>query len=210
MQWRLQMANGTPLQAGVQRGAEALAAANLEGPVAIIVMTDGEPNCNTDVNAVVQQVTTWKAAGIPTHVIGLPGAQDAADILNQIAAAGGTDKYVDPMNSAELEAKIGSILTSTIRAGFDTCTFHLEKATMVPQKLHLVITENGKDKDVPRDLSQLPNWGANAGWNVNQAGDTVELTGRLCDLAKEGAYESLRFDYGCVDLPPPDPPIGPS
>jgi hypothetical protein len=140
----------------------------------------------------------------------LPGAQDAADILNRIAMTGGTDKYVDPMNSAELEAKIGSILTSTIRAGFDSCTFHLEKATMVPQKLHLVITENGKDKDVPRDLSQQPNWGEKAGWNINQAGDTVELTGRLCELAKEGAYESLRFDYGCVDLPPPDPPVGPS
>jgi hypothetical protein len=210
MQWRLQMANGTPLQNGVARGAEALAGSTLDGPVAVILMTDGEPNCMTDVNAVVQQVTMWKSKEIPTYVIGLPGAQDAADILNMIATAGGTDKYVDPANSMELEAKIRTILTSTIRAGFDTCEFHLDKDTMVPEKLHLVITEGGKDKDVPRDLSGQPNWGADAGWNINKEGNTIELTGRLCDLAKEGAYESLRFDYGCVDLPPPDPPVGPT
>jgi hypothetical protein len=147
---------------------------------------------------------------IATHVIGLPGAQDAANTLNMIAQAGGTEKYVDPANVMELEAKIRSILTSTIRAGFESCTFKLDKSTMVPEKLHLVITENGKDKDVPRDLSMQPNWGAGAGWAINKDGDTVELTGRLCELAKEGHYESIRFDYGCVDFPPPDPPIGPT
>ena len=210
MQWRLPMANGTPLEGGITRGAEALSATTLDGPVAVIVITDGEPNCNTNVGNVLNQVTTWKSMGIPTHVIGLPGAQDAADILNMVAQAGGTDRYVDPANVMELETKIRSILTSTIRAGFESCTFKLDKSTMVPEKLHLVITEGGKDKDVPRDLSSQPNWGAGAGWSINAAGDTVELTGRLCELAKEGAYESIRFDYGCVDLPPPDPPIGPS
>jgi hypothetical protein len=210
MQWRLTMANGTPLQAGVQRAAEALMSTKLEGPVAVILMTDGEPNCMSDVNAVVQQVTTWQAMQIPTYVIGLPGAQAAADVLNMVAMAGGTEKYVDPANNMELETKIRSILTSTIRAGFDSCTFKLDKDTMVPEKLHLVITEGGKDKDVPRDLSKQPNWGDGAGWTINKEGNEVELTGRLCELAKGGAYESLRFDYGCVDLPPPDPPVGPS
>ncbi len=209
-QWRLAMANGTPLEAGVARGAEALANTPLDGPVAVIVITDGEPNCDTNPGNVYAQVTAWKDKGIPTHVVGLPGAQDAADILNMVAQAGGTDRYVDPANAAELEAKIRSILTSTIRAGFETCTFKLDKKTEVPDKLHLVITEGGKDKDVPRDLSMVPNWGADAGWSINAAGDEVELKGRLCELAKEGAYESIRFDYGCVDFPPPDPPIGPT
>lgn len=209
MQWQLGGANGTPLEQGVERGAEALSSAMLEGPVVVIVMTDGEPNCNTNVTAVTRQVQLWKNDGIPTHVVGLPGAQAAADTLNQIAMAGGTDKYIDPMNSTELETKIRTILTSTIRAGFESCTFHLDQDTMVPEKLHLVITEQGKDKDVPRDLSGQMNWGDGAGWNINQEGNTVELTGRLCELAKEGAYESIRFDYGCVDLPPPDPPLGP-
>jgi von Willebrand factor type A domain len=207
--WRLEMSAGTPLQAGIQRGAEALASTQLDGPVVVIVMTDGEPNCDTDPQFVLDQVTTWRSAGIDTHVIGLPGAQEAADLLNQLAMAGGTGQYVDPSNAMELETRLRTILTSTIRAGFDSCTFPLDKKTEVPEKLHLVIREDGKDKDVPRDLSADPAWGEDAGWTINAEGDTVELTGRLCELAKNGAYEALRFNYGCIDLPPPDPPIGP-
>jgi hypothetical protein len=207
--WRMESAGGTPLQAGIQRGAEALASTQLEGPVVVIVMTDGEPNCDTDPTTVLNQVASWRSAGIDTHVIGLPGAQEAADLLNQVAMLGGTSQYVDPSDSMELENRLRAILTSTIRAGFDSCTFNLDEKTEVPEKLHLVIREDGKDKDVPRDLSGDPNWGDDAGWTINAGGDTVELTGRLCELAKLGAYEALRFDYGCVELPPPDPPIGP-
>jgi hypothetical protein len=200
----------TPLGAGVTRAAEAIANAKLSGPLAIVILTDGEPNCDTNPQAVTQQVTQWQQQNIHTHVIGLPGSQMASQFLTSLAMAGGTEKFLEPANAMELEAKIRSILTSTIRQGFESCTFHLDKATEVPEKLHLVVTETGADKDVPRDLSKQPNWGDGAGWSINTAGDTVELKGRLCELAKEGAYEAIRFDYGCVDLPPPDPPIGPT
>lgn len=200
----------TPLGAGVTRAAEAISGAKLDGPLAIVILTDGEPNCDTNPQAVTDQVTKWQAAGIATHVIGLPGSEMAAQLLTGLAMSGGTEKFLEPANAMELEAKIRGILSSTIRAGFESCTFELDKATMVPDKLHLVITEMSADKDVPRDLSKQPNWGDGAGWSINAAGDTVELKGRLCDLAKEGAYEAIRFDYGCVDLPPPDPPIGPT
>jgi len=113
---------------------------------------------------------------------------------------------VDP---AALETQLRAILSQTIRAGFDSCTFRLDRATEVPQDLHLVVTEGGQDKDVPRDLSGDPNWGPGSGWTVAADGTTVELTGRLCDLAKAGNYESVRFDYGCVEFPPPDAPAGP-
>ncbi|HKP63128.1 MAG TPA: hypothetical protein VJV78_40605 [Polyangiales bacterium] len=200
----------TPLGAGVKRAAEAIMGAKLEGPLAVVILTDGEPNCDTNVQQVTQQVTQWHGQMINTHVIGLPGSQMAAQILTSLAMAGGTDKYLEPTNATELEAKIRAILTSTIRQGFESCTFHLDKATEVPDKLHLVVTEGGADKDVPRDLSKLPNWGDEAGWSVNSAGDTVELKGRLCEMAKEGTFEGIRFDYGCVDFPPPDPPPGPT
>jgi hypothetical protein len=40
----------------------------------------------------------------------------------------------------------------------------------------------------------------------------VALNGLILTLgaALIGHYEAIRFDYGCVDLPPPDPPIGPT
>jgi hypothetical protein len=200
----------TPLGAGVTRAAEAIVGAKLSGPLAIVILTDGEPNCDTNPQAVNQQVTQWHQQSIYTHVIGLPGSQMASQFLTSLAMSGGTEKFLEPANATELEAKIRTILSSTIRQGFESCTFHLDKATEVPEKLHLVITEGGADKDVPRDLSKLPNWGDEAGWSVSPGGDSVELKGRLCELAKEGAYEALQFDYGCVDLPPPDPPIGPA
>lgn len=204
------IAGATPLGQGVQRAAEAIMATKFEGPLVTVILTDGEPNCDTDLQAVVQQVTTWKQMDIATHVIGLPGSQGASQFLDQLAMVGGTEKFLDPSDAMELESKLRSILTSTVRVGFDSCTFHLDKATEVPDKLHLVVTQAGADKDVPRDLSSQPNWGAGAGWSISADGTTVELQGRLCDLAKEGSYESIRFDYGCVDFPPPDPPIGPA
>jgi hypothetical protein len=200
----------TPLGAGVTRAAEAITAAKLSGPLAIVILTDGEPNCDTNLQAVTQQVTQWQQQSIHTHVIGLPGSQMASDFLTSLAMSGGTEKFLEPANAMELETKIRAILSSTIRQGFESCTFQLDKATEVPEKLHLVVTEGGGDKDVPRDLSKQPNWGDGAGWSINSAGDTVEIKGRLCELAKEGAYEAIRFDYGCVDLPPPEPPVGPT
>jgi hypothetical protein len=200
----------TPLGAGVTRAAEAITSTMFKGPLTVVILTDGAPNCDTNTQTVIQQVTTWKQRNIDTHVIGLPGSQMASQFLTSLAMAGGTEKFLEPASAMELEAKIRGILTSTIRQGFESCTFQLDKATEVPQKLHLVVTEGGADKDVPRDLSTQPNWGKDAGWSISPNGDTVELKGRLCELAKEGAYESIRFDYGCVDFPPPDPPMGPT
>lgn len=204
------IAGATPLGEGVKRAAEALTMTKFEGPLVVVILTDGEPNCDTDPQQVIQQVTTWKQQDIATHVIGLPGSQGASQFLSNLAMVGGTDDFLDPASAMELETKLRGILTSTVRQGFESCTFHLDKATEVPDKLHLVITEGGADKDVPRDLSSQPNWGADAGWSISPEGDTVEIKGRLCELAKEGAYESIRFDYGCVELPPPDPPMGPA
>jgi hypothetical protein len=200
----------TPLGEGVRRAAEAIMMTKFEGPLVVVILTDGEPNCDTDPQQVIQQVTTWQQQSIATHVIGLPGSQGASQFLTNLAMAGGTDNFLDPASAMELEMKLRGILTSTVRQGFESCVFHLDKATEVPDKLHLVITEGGADKDVPRDLSNQPNWGADAGWSISKEGDAVEIKGRLCELAKEGAYESIRFDYGCVELPPPDPPMGPA
>jgi uncharacterized protein YegL len=200
MQWHLAGASGTPLEAGLARAAEAIQQHKFTDPLVVIVMTDGEPNCSTDDQRVLDQIKAWKAANIATHVVGLPGAQDAADLLNMMALAGGTDKYIDPQNAQELEQRLRTVISSTVRAGFDSCTFHLNPKAEVPEKLHLIVTQNGMESDVPRDLTK------DASWNVNAAGDQVDLVGGLCDLAKTGTFEGLRFVFGCIDVPPYVPP----
>lgn len=56
----------------------------------VIVITDGEPNCNTDVQVLVDLAADWTKLGVETHVLGLPGSTAASDLLNAIARAGGT------------------------------------------------------------------------------------------------------------------------
>jgi hypothetical protein len=66
----------------------------------------------------------------------------------------------------------------------------------------LVVTEGGVDQDAPRDL------GSGAGWTLSDDASLVTLQGGFCDDALAGRFSSLRFEFGCVDLPPL-PPIKP-
>ena len=203
MQWHIGAAAGTPLGAGVERAAEAISKQTFKDPLIVIVITDGEPNCQTEPQKVLDQIGTWKMASIPTYVVGLPGAQAAADVLNSMAMAGGTDSYIDPKDPQELEARLRQAISTTVRAGFESCTFNLDPKADAPEKLHLIVTQQGKESDVPRDLSK------SAHWKINQEGNQVELEGQLCDMAKDGTFEGVRFVYGCVDVPPLDPPPEP-
>jgi hypothetical protein len=200
MQWHLQGASSTPLQLALQRAAEAISGRTWTDPLLVIVMTDGEPNCELDPPTVLNQLTTWHAAGISTHVVGLPGAQAAQDVLNMMAQAGGTDTYIDPADPMELENRLRSVISSTVKSGFESCIFEIDPKAAAPEKLHLIVTQNGKEADVARDLSPT------AHWKINDEGTVVELEGQLCEMAKDGTFEQIRFVFGCVDTPPLDPP----
>jgi hypothetical protein len=50
---------------------------------------------------------------------------------------------------------------------------------------------------------------ADAGWEISADGSHVEITGALCEDAKAGRFESITFEYGCKELPPLLPPMGP-
>ena len=203
MQWHLAGAAGTPLQEALIRANEAITAKMWDDPLIVIVMTDGEPNCMLDPNTVLAQIGKWKDAGIATHVVGLPGAQAAAQTLNSIAQAGGTMTYIDPADPMALQQRLETVISTTVKTGFDTCSFDLDPAAEVPEKLHLIVTQKGMEADVARNLS------ADAHWSINAEGTKVELEGQLCDMAKDGTFEAIRFVFGCVDTPPLPPPPPP-
>jgi hypothetical protein len=191
----------TPLMEGLQQAEAALASSMLTGTTAVVVITDGDPNCDWDAGASRQIVSGWQARGIATHVIGLPGLSGTGEgVLNDLAEAGGTGTYITPSDSAALEQKLRQIAMETVQAGFESCEIAINPPAEVPDKLHLVVTENGADSDVPRD------WSSDAGWTISSDGALVTLTGRLCDDATGGRFQRLRFEFGCVDLPPLDPP----
>jgi len=201
---------GTPVNEAMDRAAVALqeAAGTLTGVTAVMLFTDGAPNCFADatLTGIPTALETAHAAewlnGMPsikTYVVGLPGAMDAP-ILNDIAVSGGSMSYITPDDPAVLTAKLQEIVQSTVKMGFDSCTLTLDPPAMVPDKLHVVVDEPMVGKqDVPRDL------GNGAGWTISADGSTVELIGAFCDDAMAGRFSSVTFEYGCVELPPLPP-----
>ena len=75
-----------------------------------MVLTDGEPNCDTDMDVVEAMAAKWREHGVATYVFGLPGSGHAAGVLERIATAGGTETLIVPGNPAELEEGICAII----------------------------------------------------------------------------------------------------
>ncbi|HEX7480539.1 MAG TPA: hypothetical protein VF331_22255 [Polyangiales bacterium] len=205
---KYQALNGsTPTSEGVAQADMALAAATLTGTVAAILITDGEPNCAWNQQQTTTTLMSWLSArNIKTYVVGLPGAPTggAANTLAGLAAAGSnsTESYIVPTDTAALQAKINSIVSQTVSVGFDSCTVHLKPAASVPEKLHLVVTSNGQQQDVPHTfLGQT-----SPAWTISKDGTTVEILGDLCSNVKKGNYSAISFVFGCVTLPPAPPP----
>jgi Mg-chelatase subunit ChlD len=203
--------NGTPLETGIDRAAQAISSRTFSDPLLVLVLTDSPPNCGTSKGHVVDQVTAFHNAGIPTYVVGLPGAEPALRTLDAIAKAGGTEETIVPTDPQNLADRLAYVVSSTVHTGFDTCIFHLEPAPSAADQLHVIVTAQGADRDVPSKLSDT------AHWSLNAAGNEVTLEDQLCRMATGGSFEAIRFVSGCIDgvakldpPPPPPPPIMPN
>jgi hypothetical protein len=194
----------TPLKEGLMQAQSAIASSMLTGITSVVVVTDGDPNCEWDQGVSQQIVTDWAAMGIKTYVIGLPGTGMQGDaILTDLAQRGGTDQYITPADPATLEMKLREIATETVKSGFNSCSIGLNPAAEVPEKLLMIVEENGMRLNVPHDA------GAGAGWTISADGAQVEITGALCDDAMSGRFNTITFEFGCPDVPPPPtlPPV---
>ncbi len=125
------------------------------------------------------------AEGTPVYVVGIPGSQPFATVLNQMALAGGVPlagaaQYyyrVDDLDGlAEVFKGIASDLVS--------CTFDLTDAPAEQGLTNVYV--NGEV------LVQDP---VN-GWVWLDA-DTIELVGAACDQLKSGAVEQVQIVSGC-------------
>jgi hypothetical protein len=110
----------TPLKEGLQQAQAALASSTLTGVTSVIVIPDGDPNCEWDQGVSLQIVQDGQAAGIDTHVLGLPGLSGmGTQVLTDLAAAGGTGTYITPTDSAALESKLREMAMVSFRAVFE-------------------------------------------------------------------------------------------
>ena len=97
----------TPLAVAFQVADQAIKTAQSQGllqmPFYVMLLTDGEPNCDSDMSVVLDLAASWLAQGIQTHVFGLPGSESARAVLDSVAQAGGTQTLVVPGSSEGLQ-----------------------------------------------------------------------------------------------------------
>lgn len=199
---------GTPMQEAFDRADVALQMAKLEGSVAVVAVTDGEPNCFPDpmVTMTPTDVETARAANwlmtrqVKTYVVGLPGA-NGVQLLNDVAVSGGTMQYIVPDDPAMLEAKLKEVVQETVKTKFDSCSINLTPAADPADKLQMIVVEasNMMKSQVPHMLT------ASAGWTITPDGKHVEITGDLCSDAMGGRFATITFEYGCKEVPPLKP-----
>jgi len=214
----------TPTLEALQVAGAALAAraGTLEGTTTVVLITDGDPRCSLEaasndfptVEEIADRVlqlsalpTQWLTDGIATHVLGLPGteAAHAVTVLNGIALAGGTTEHLSAADPMLLQNEIAAIVGESVTTSFDSCSIGLPHQPPNVDDVVLVVVESGVEQSVARDL------GAGGGWTLVGSGDdmSIILQGELCNQARAGAYDKISVVFGCIDLPPLDPPMGP-
>ena len=100
----------TPMAAALERGAEVLK--GLEGPKAIVLISDGKENCGGDPETVARRLRS-QGIGVVTHVVGLGVNEEERAQLAAIASAGG-GKYYAANNVQELNASLAAIKKKVI------------------------------------------------------------------------------------------------
>ncbi len=161
------------------------------GQRAVILVTDGGPNCNESLNgqtcrcvAAQSQCQNFSAnclddtntvaaanqlnqAGFPVFVLGIDGALTFGDVLTRVAQAGGTGNFLGIGSGQQLSAAIEDI---ALRVG--SCRFELQNS---PSPTATTVKVDGQQ--ISRDTNRQNGWDL---VGVN----TLELFGAACDAAR--------------------------
>jgi hypothetical protein len=159
---------------------------------AILLATDGKPNCGgsppsvyeEDVTGTTDAVTAALNAGFLVYVVGIGTGTSIAN-LDTLAQAGGTGSYYPAQSSDELT----NALTSISKAA--TCTFALAEIPPDPKDVAVYLNKNM----VPRDASN--------GWSFGANSQTVLLHGSFCEQALSEPAGIVQVLFACgLPVPP--------
>jgi hypothetical protein len=92
-----QAAGNTPMGVAMKVADTAIADIKASGRLTprfrVVLLSDGEPNCDTNESDLTYYPAMWMELGIKTYVLGLPGSDAATSLLDRIAASGGTEAH---------------------------------------------------------------------------------------------------------------------
>jgi hypothetical protein len=138
-----------------------------------------------DGDASVAAVEAYRAAGIDTYVIGMPGSELYASVLNRLAIAGNTARSVQPFyyaagDTVALEAALRTIGVEVAV----TCDLALAEAPPDPDLVNVYL-----------DTTLLPS-DPDEGWTWT--GETsVQIHGAACSLLLAGDVLQVNILSGC-------------
>lgn len=200
------LVGGTPTAAALDVAAAGLTSTK---PRAMVLATDGLPNCNATLNSAtcacpsgnctsavrctddantLERLESWSNAGIPTWIIGIGGDVTGSALLDAMAIAGGrpaatSPKYLSALSATELEQAFVQI-----RDELGACTFTSPSVPDVNGSI--VVMLDGVV--VPHDASGTNGWS----WSSEARGE-LALRGSWCSKAMAATEPVLRISVTC-------------
>lgn len=181
--------NNTPTAKAITAATAYLQTVNDPHTKAILLATDGEPNCGTtgtgaDVPGALAALQSALAAGFKVYVIGIG---PSVGNLDDLARAGGTDHYYPATSAAELASALAAISKAVL-----SCTFTIDEPPAGSDAGNLAVYADGAL--LAKDPSN--------GWSLGDTPRTLLLNGPTCDRVKSGDVHQVQVLFGC-ELPPP-------
>jgi hypothetical protein len=147
---------------------------------------NGGPQSCLDAQPTLDAVTQIANAGIPVYVVGVPGSEPYATLLDELAQAGNTARNSEPkyyaIDTAD-QAALGAAISAIAAKITGSCTLNLDN---VPPDQGLV--------NVFLDERVLPQSGPD-GWTIS--GTTVTISGASCQKILDGDVLDVRIVAGC-------------
>ncbi|MGD0677027.1 MAG: hypothetical protein ABSC94_16550 [Polyangiaceae bacterium] len=148
----------------------------------------------TDTDASSSAVAAIAAAGIPVYVIGVPGSEPYASVLDDLAESGGTARPSDAgvpayynVTSADQATELAAALDSIAAQITATCSLTLNDVPPAPDLVNVFIDEQ-----------PVPQYGGDGGqpnWSID--GTQVTLLGDTCSSIMSGQALDVRVVAGC-------------
>jgi hypothetical protein len=156
------------------------------GPDCCLPASAGGPLSCLDAQPTLDAVSAFAAAGIPVYVLGVPGSEPYAALLDDLATAGGTARGSEPQYYAVTtydEQSLASAMSKIAAKVAGSCTLTLDAVPPVLDEVNVFLNGNAIAQAGPD------------GWTLS--GQTVTILGASCQAILDGDVIDVRVVAGC-------------
>lgn len=142
-----------------------------------------------DAQPTVDAVKAIADAGVPVYVVGVPGSEPYASLLDALATAGGTARASEPLYyavSTADEQALFSAMSKIAAKVTGSCTLTLDQAPPDASLVNVFLNGSAIAQSGPD------------GWTLN--GKTVTILGASCQAILDGNVLDVRVVAGCPTL----------